>query len=91
MSTLVRKLCEDKNGNIVIAQRPNWPIIGWSIFFVIDLLNVQDTIDTTAKVIALVFILIWSGMEIFLGVNTFRRIVGVVIGTFISLFQLAVI
>jgi hypothetical protein len=69
----------DKNGNIVIIQPPNLPIIIWSIASFLQLIFITGIIHVGLETIALIAIFIWSVAEIFQGVNYFRRSLGLLV------------
>ncbi|MDQ6985131.1 MAG: hypothetical protein Q9M76_02395 [Candidatus Dojkabacteria bacterium] len=79
------RLFRDKNGKIVIAQFPNWPIIGWGIVRLVIISPLFNSKQTELFIISNTFLLIWALMELVSGVNYFRRILGVVI--LLSLFS----
>jgi hypothetical protein len=75
---LFDKFFRNKNGQFVIAQKPNFPIIIWIICLIGSRVFsgiVRDAFST----IGLVAIIIWSLLELFLGVNYFRRILGLIV------------
>jgi hypothetical protein len=76
----------DKNGNIVIVQPPNLPIMVWAIANVLQLIFRTEIINTGLETISLIAIVIWSLAEIFQGVTNFRRVLGaiVLIATIVS-------
>ena len=65
----------DKSGKIVLGQAPNSAIIGWAVFAALGYfthLQLLGWIGTT-------FLLAWALMEIFQGVNYFRRLLGLTV------------
>lgn len=65
-----------KNGDTVIAQRPNLPIIGWFVFLIIAKLT-SDNLSEYTYLLSSLFLWVWCALEILYGVNTFRRILGI--------------
>ena len=72
---------KDKQGKIVIAQTPNLPLIGWALFTILAWFwqNNKYEIHNLFTLLAFGFIFTWCYLEITSGVNTFRRILGVVV------------
>lgn len=72
------KIWRDRRGHIVIWQMPNAWLFGWaglttvSLFFNGTVANVLSTIASASLVV-------WSLLEIFKGVNYFRRALGLVV------------
>jgi hypothetical protein len=75
------KIWKDKHGDVVIWQTPNAFLIGWAVLTVLCLFTSGKLSDYFgwAGDISLV---IWSLLEIFKGVNYFRRILGVIVLAF---------
>ncbi|WP_309739837.1 hypothetical protein [Chamaesiphon sp. OTE_20_metabat_361] len=69
----------DKDGNIVIGQLPNPPLLVWAIASVLQLIFKTVTIHTGLDIIALIAIVIWALAELFQGVNYFRRSLGLIV------------
>lgn len=69
----------DKQGKRVIAQKPNLPIIAWAMFVVLGKLPFPDQAVALFSLLAFGSIFTWAWMELFQGVNTFRRILGGVV------------
>ena len=79
----LRDIFIDKNGNRVIAQKPNPPIIIWAGCLVAArLINDQDLAKYVSN-IGTIALSIWALAEIIRGVNTFRRILGTIVLLFI--------
>jgi len=66
---------QDKDGNRVVAQTPNLPIIIWFVFFTISIISRGDVSDHAAWVARLA-LGTWAILEITQGENTFRRLLG---------------
>ena len=72
---ILRALFLTKQGNIVIAQDPNWPLYVYIVSKVVTLIwtgyasrYVNDVADAA--------IILWCLLEIISGVNLFRRLLG---------------
>lgn len=76
--SLIDKFIRDKDGQVVVFEKPNLPIIVWVVFTVIAKIS-SGTIERTAEHMAFGAILIWSCMEIFAGRSYFRRLLGLTI------------
>jgi hypothetical protein len=85
-NTLIDKTFRDSNGNIVVAQMPNLPLILWFISSILALIFKTGTINTVLDVVATGSLFTWAWLEIFEGVNYFRRGLGfvVLIGLIVS-------
>ena len=77
--TYVEKIFKTKGGKIVIWQFPNIPIIVWGVSLVITKIFNEGTIHTLASTISFGAIFTWAYLEIFQGVNYFRRALGIVV------------
>ena len=69
---------KDDNGKVVIYQRPNIYLIGWIIVTVISLFT-EGSIATILGYVGSGLLIIWALLEIFKGVNYFRRTLGVIV------------
>jgi hypothetical protein len=70
---------QDDKGNVVIIQPPNIPITVWAIASVLKLVANNGSLYATLDAISYGSIFVWSLMELFQGVNTFRRTLGLVV------------
>ena len=77
--TLFDKFFRDSNGNIVIAQPPNPPIIVWGVASLLKLIFTNGSIDLGLDLIAFGSLFTWAWLELFQGVNYFRRMLGFVV------------
>jgi hypothetical protein len=77
---LWHKTWRDRNGRgkVVIWQNPNPWLIGWAVLTVISLLFAGRTSDVFSWA-AHAALIIWSLLEIFKGVNYFRRALGLLV------------
>lgn len=76
--TLWDQFWKDKHGDVVIWQMPNLFLIGWAVLTFVSLLLTGKASDVVSWA-GMVLIIIWSLLEIFKGVNYFRRVLGVVV------------
>ncbi|MBD2770851.1 hypothetical protein [Iningainema tapete] len=85
-NTLVDKIFRDSNGEIVIAQPPNLPIIVWVTATLLKLVFTTGEINTGLDLVAFGSLFTWAWLELFQGVNYFRRALGfvVLIGVILS-------
>lgn len=72
------KIWRDKTGQVVIWQFPNAPLFGWVILTCLSLIF-SGTLADMFGWAGTVSLIIWSLLEIFQGVNYFRRAFGAVI------------
>ncbi len=69
----------DKNGEIVIAQPPNLPILIWGAASLSQLVFKTGQINFGLDVLATGSLFVWAILELFQGVNYFRRTLGLVV------------
>jgi hypothetical protein len=74
----IDKCIKDKEGNIVFGQKPNLPIIVWLICLILQQF-LEGDLYKLINVIGFGAIFTWAWLEIFLGVNYFRRAIGVLV------------
>lgn len=77
--TLFDKTFRDDDGNIVIAQKPNLSILVWLVATLLKFLPTNDWIDVGVDVVAFGALFTWAWMELFQGVNYFRRSLGLIV------------
>ena len=77
--TLFDKFFRDSNGNIVIVQPPNPPIIVWGVTSLLKLFFTSGLTNLGLDLIAFGSLFTWAWMELFQGVNYFRRTLGFVV------------
>ncbi|HEY9769592.1 MAG TPA: hypothetical protein V6C71_14030 [Coleofasciculaceae cyanobacterium] len=77
--TLFDKFFRDSNGNIVIAQPPNLPIIVWGVASLLKLFFTSGLTNVGLDLIAFGSLFTWAWLELFQGVNYFRRMLGFVV------------
>lgn len=74
----MEKYFKDSNGKIVVWQKPNLPIILW----LVSLLLAQLTDGKLGELFSLISygaLFTWAYLEMFHGVNFFRRILGLIV------------
>jgi hypothetical protein len=89
-TTFMEKCYKDKDGTVVFAQVPNLPIIVW---FACQVLLVFITHKTSIAfkfldLVAFGSLFTWAWLELFSGVNYFRRGIGLVVLSVIILSRL---
>ncbi|HEY1063879.1 MAG TPA: hypothetical protein VGE30_01115 [Candidatus Saccharimonadales bacterium] len=85
------KFWKDKHGNVVVYQHPNIFLIAWVILALISLF-VNEPLSDLLWHISLGVLAIWSLLEIFKGVNYFRRLFGgfVLLLVVLAVFRVAI-
>lgn len=78
-NTLVDKTFRDSNGEIVLAQMPNLPLIVWIVASLLTLVFTSGKVNTVLDVVANGSLFTWAWMELFQGVNYFRRALGLAV------------
>ena len=78
-NTLFDRTFRDSQGQIVIAQMPNLPIIVWLTATLLNLIPTNSNIHTGLDAIAFGSLFTWAWLEISQGVNYFRRLLGFVV------------
>lgn len=73
------KTWRNNEGNIVLFQWPNIWLIAWAAFNFVAVLSPTRTISSVTWWIGFAILSIWALLEIFKGVNYFRRFLGVFI------------
>lgn len=81
LRSFLDKCLKDKNGNIVLFQKPNVPIILWAFFTIITLF-ISGTSKNISAYLAFGFLFTWSWLEITQGDTYFRRLLGVIVITY---------
>ncbi|EAZ91586.1 hypothetical protein [Crocosphaera chwakensis] len=77
-NTLFDKIFRDDQGNIVIAQPPNLPLIVAVTAFLLKQFISNDNLYMIINIIAFGSFFTWGWMELFKGVNYLRRTFGLV-------------
>lgn len=79
MTRLLQKIFYDKDGSVVIAQKPNMSAIVWFVALVGKSLASESTpLYDWLQAIFVVSFLVWAILEILFGVNYLRRLLGIV-------------
>lgn len=78
-SSLFDKVFRDSQGNIVIAQPPNLPLITGISATLLKLIFTTDNLYTALDLIAFGSLFTWAWLELFDGVNYFRRALGLIV------------
>lgn len=78
-NTLFDRVFRDSDGNIVIAQPPNPPLIVWGVASLLKLVFSSGDINTGLDVLAFGCLFTWAWQELFDGVNYFRRGLGLIV------------
>lgn len=88
-NTLFNKTFRDDDGNIVIAQKPNLPILIWLGATLLKLLLPNGNLHTGVDSLAFGSLFTWAWLELFEGVNYFRQSLGflVLLGAIASRLQ----
>jgi hypothetical protein len=88
-NTLVDKTFRDSDGKIVLAQMPNLPLVVYIVTSLLALVFTRGKINTGLDILANGSLFTWAWLELFQGVNYFRRALGlaVFIGIFVSKIQ----
>ena len=78
-NSLFDKTFRDSEGNIVIAQPPNLPLLVGITATVLKLVVTSGNIHTGLDAVAFGSLFTWAWQELFEGVNYFRRVLGLVV------------
>ena len=72
--------CDPETGRVVIAQRPNPPLVVFLAATAVRIaLDPQGTVGSAVRAVAIVAIVWWSVDEILRGTTPFRRVLGVTV------------
>ena len=78
-NTLFDKLFRTANGEIVLGQLPNLPILIWVAASILKLFVKTARVQIGLDIIASSALFVWAIAELFQGVNYFRRYLGLVV------------
>ena len=78
-ATLFDRTFRDSEGNIVIAQMPNLPLIVGLGAIALQLIFPGSKLQTGADLIAFGALFTWAWQEVFEGSNYFRRALGMIV------------
>jgi hypothetical protein len=77
-NTLFDQVFRDSEGNIVIAQPPNLPLIVGITSSLLEIISPTGKIHLGLELIAFGSLFTWAWLELFEGVNYFRRALGLI-------------
>ena len=77
--TLFDRIFRDSEGNIVIAQMPNLPLVVGLAAMLLQSIVPSDKIQTAVDLVAFGALFTWAWLELFEGVNYFRRALGLIV------------
>ncbi len=75
-STLFDRVFRNDNGDVVIAQTPNPPLITWIAASLLQLIFTSGQTHRGLDLLAFGSLFTWAWLELFDGVNYFRRALG---------------
>ena len=78
-NSLFDQVFRDSDGNIVIAQPPNPPLIVWGIASLLKVFFSSGQVYTGLDLVTFGCIFTWAWQELFQGVNYFRRGLGLIV------------
>jgi hypothetical protein len=78
-NTFFDNFFRDSNGEIVIAQPPNLPLIIWFVASLSQLVFKTGQLNLGLDLVATGSLFIWAALELFQGVNYFRRMLGLIV------------
>lgn len=78
-SAYIEQIFKTKEGVIVLWQFPNIPIIAWGISLLVAKFINEGVVHELASAVSFGAIFTWAYLEIFQGVNYFRRALGIVV------------
>lgn len=77
--TLIDRIFRDSNGNLVVAQPPNPPLLVWLSTAALQLLPLEGSLKLGVEAVSFGAAFTWAWTELFQGVNLFRRSLGLVV------------
>ncbi|ELS30674.1 hypothetical protein Pse7429DRAFT_4225 [Pseudanabaena biceps PCC 7429] len=78
-SKVLNRVFHDAEGNIVLAQTPNLPLIVWGVASSLQLIVTTGKVNSGLNLLAFGALFTWAWLELFDGVNYFRRLLGLLI------------
>ncbi|MFD1846131.1 hypothetical protein [Arthrobacter flavus] len=72
----LRRFFSDRDGNLVIGQFPNIPIIGWLVLMVAAALTPDPGVSAVLAFFSAAFLFTWAYLELAQGDSPFRRVLG---------------
>lgn len=77
--TLFNRTFRDSDGNFAIAQMPNLPILVWLAATLLALVLKEGNLHRGLEAVAFGSLFTWAWLELFQGVNYFRRSLGLIV------------
>jgi hypothetical protein len=77
------KFTRNKEGQVVLWQPPNIPLIAWVVFAVISKIA-SGNLAELAQFLSTAFLFTWAYLEITEGDSSFRRVLGVLVIAWIT-------
>jgi hypothetical protein len=77
-TTLFDRIFRDSEGNVVIAQMPNPPLITGLVATFLQIIFPSGSIHTALYLVGFGALFTWAWQELFEGVNYFRRALGLI-------------
>jgi hypothetical protein len=78
-TSLFNKTFCDSEGNVVLAQPPNLPILVWIGATLLKVVFTDGSLHSILAVIAFGSLFTWAWQELFDGINYFRRVLGLIV------------
>lgn len=75
----IKEFCSDRDGKLVLAQKPNLPILGWAVFKLASMTTSSQPAKTGLESIATGFLFVWAYLEITEGDSNFRKLLGLIV------------
>jgi hypothetical protein len=73
---MLRRFFSAKDGTLVIAQRPNAPMLVWAMAWLGARLFSGDTLGVVFELVATLSLSVWAILELVSGTSPFRRTLG---------------
>jgi hypothetical protein len=77
--TLLNTFVRDKQGQVVVWQTPNFPLVGWFVCAAIMRLFDNSRLDNGLSFLSSTLLFTWAYLEIKEGASTFRRFLGIIV------------
>jgi hypothetical protein len=78
-TSLFGKTFCDSEGNVVLAQPPNLPLLVWIGATLLKVVFTYGSLHSILDIIAFGSLFTWAWQELFEGVNYFRRALGLIV------------
>lgn len=76
---LLHRFVSNKQGQVVLWQSPNAPLLAWLIFTLLGMVLHDGSHRSIVHIAAHIAIIIWALLEVFWGASPFRRTLGVIV------------